>query len=80
MSYLDVAVLVPLTASMAYPSSINALATGYAPWDDASMLINTTMSKLMPSQDEFSSLHGAEGMHYFFLCYFLVIVLVDYLY
>ncbi|KAJ9184247.1 hypothetical protein P3X46_003993 [Hevea brasiliensis] len=54
-------VLVPLAASMAYPSSINTFAPGYAPWDDASMLINTTLSKIMPSQDEFSSLHGAEA-------------------
>ncbi|XP_022767426.1 protein REVEILLE 8 isoform X2 [Durio zibethinus] len=54
-------VLVPLQASMAYPSSINAIALGFAPWDEASMLINTASSKIMPPQDEFTSLRGAEA-------------------
>ncbi|MBA0830386.1 hypothetical protein Goarm_014921, partial [Gossypium armourianum] len=31
-------VLVPLQASMGYPSPINTIAPGYAPWDEASML------------------------------------------
>eukprot|EP00257_Ricinus_communis_P019471 XP_015578476.1 protein REVEILLE 8 isoform X2 [Ricinus communis] len=53
-------VLLPLPASLAYPSSMNTLAPGYAPWDDTSMLINTATSKIMPSQDEFT-LHGAEA-------------------
>ncbi|KAF2311999.1 hypothetical protein GH714_027717 [Hevea brasiliensis] len=55
-------VLVPLVASMAYRSSINTFAPGYAPWDDASMLINTTLSKIMPSQDEFSTDIGSKGI------------------
>ncbi|KAJ9181632.1 hypothetical protein P3X46_009744 [Hevea brasiliensis] len=54
-------VLVPLPASLTYPSSVNTLAPGYAPWDDASMLINITSSKIMSLQDEFNSLHGAEA-------------------
>ncbi|XP_012082262.2 protein REVEILLE 8 [Jatropha curcas] len=54
-------VLVPLPASMAYTSSINTLAPGYPPWDDTSLLINTATSKIMPSQDEFTNLQGAEA-------------------
>lgn len=53
----------PLQASMAYPCSVNNLASGYSPWDDASMMINASSSKVMPSQDDFTSLHGTEGMH-----------------
>ncbi|TXG59105.1 hypothetical protein EZV62_016934 [Acer yangbiense] len=51
-------VLAPLHAALAYPS-VNALAHGYASWDDASMIIN---SKIMLSQDDFTNLQGAEGM------------------
>ncbi|OMO72616.1 hypothetical protein CCACVL1_17691 [Corchorus capsularis] len=54
-------VLVPLQASMAYPSSINTIGPGFAPWDEASMLVNTPTSKIMPPQDEFTSLRGAEA-------------------
>ncbi|KAK2647690.1 hypothetical protein Ddye_015179 [Dipteronia dyeriana] len=50
-------VLVPLHTALAYPS-VNALAPGYAPWDDASMIIN---SKIMLSQDEFTNLQGVEA-------------------
>ncbi|CAK9164777.1 unnamed protein product [Ilex paraguariensis] len=53
-------VLVPLQASMAFPSSLNYLAPGYSPWDDASMFINTPPSGIMPSQGEYS-LHGVEA-------------------
>ncbi|KAL5809645.1 hypothetical protein ACOSQ3_030336 [Xanthoceras sorbifolium] len=53
-------VLAPLQASMAYPS-VNPLAPGYAPWDDASVMVDTTSSKIMPLQDEFNSLQGAEA-------------------
>ncbi|XWS66947.1 hypothetical protein CRYUN_Cryun05aG0244100 [Craigia yunnanensis] len=49
------------TASMAYPCSINIIAPGYAPWDEASMLVNTASSKFMPPQDEFTSLRVAEA-------------------
>ncbi|CAK7342918.1 unnamed protein product [Dovyalis caffra] len=54
-------VLVPLPASMAYPSSMNTFAPGYAPWDETSLLINSATSTIMPSQDELSNLHRAEG-------------------
>ncbi|XP_021289952.1 protein REVEILLE 8-like [Herrania umbratica] len=54
-------VLVSLQASMAYPSSINTIAPGYAPWDEASLLVNTAPSKIMPPQDEFTRLQGAEA-------------------
>lgn len=51
-------VLPPLQASMAYPS-VNALAHGFAAWDDASTLVNT--GKMMPSQDECTNLHATEA-------------------
>ncbi|KAL9429207.1 hypothetical protein AB3S75_031089 [Citrus x aurantiifolia] len=51
-------VLPPLQASMAYPS-VNALAHGFAAWDDASMLVNA--EKMMPSQDEYTNLHAIEA-------------------
>ncbi|KAJ8754275.1 hypothetical protein K2173_002175 [Erythroxylum novogranatense] len=53
-------VLVPMAAPMAYPSSMNAIVPGFAPWDDTPMLINTATSKVMLSQDEFPSLQGTE--------------------
>ncbi|KAA8516504.1 hypothetical protein F0562_016990 [Nyssa sinensis] len=53
-------VLVPLQASMGYPSSLNSLPPGYPPWDDTSMLINTPSSGIMPSQDEYN-LQGVEA-------------------
>ncbi|KAK8600157.1 hypothetical protein V6N13_060028 [Hibiscus sabdariffa] len=54
-------VLVPLQASIGFPSSINTIPPGYGPWDEASMLVNTASSKIMPPQDEFTSLRGAEA-------------------
>nr|XP_043632637.1 protein REVEILLE 8 isoform X2 [Erigeron canadensis] len=51
-------VLLPLQASMAYPSSLSALAPGYSPWDDTSLLISS--GGLMASQDEYE-LHGFEA-------------------
>ncbi|KAE8099517.1 hypothetical protein FH972_017495 [Carpinus fangiana] len=54
-------VLVPLQASMAYPSLVNNLAPGYSPWDDNSTLINASSSKIVPSQDDLTSLHGTEA-------------------
>ncbi|KAE8689755.1 Protein REVEILLE 5 [Hibiscus syriacus] len=56
-------VLLPLQASMGFPSPINAIPPGYGPWDEASTLVNTASSKIMPPQDEFASLRGAEGMN-----------------
>lgn len=76
---LGLAVLVPLQASIAYPSSMNALAAGYSPWDDTTMLINAAPNNIMTPQDEFDNLHVTEGMHgYFLLCVLLVsFLLVD---
>uniref|UniRef100_A0A6N2NK76 Uncharacterized protein n=1 Tax=Salix viminalis TaxID=40686 RepID=A0A6N2NK76_SALVM len=54
-------VLVPLPASMAYPSSMNTFTPEYAPWDETSMLITTAARKIMLSQDELNSFHGAEA-------------------
>lgn len=53
-------VLVPLQASMAFPSSLNSFGSGYSPWDDSSMLINTKSNGITPSQDEYN-LHGVEA-------------------
>ncbi|TMW89559.1 hypothetical protein EJD97_016978 [Solanum chilense] len=46
-------VLVPLQASMGYPSSMNSLPPGYPTWDDASVLINSPSGGVMSSQDEY---------------------------
>ncbi|PWA62680.1 LHY/CCA1-like 1 [Artemisia annua] len=54
-------VLLPLQASMGYPSSLSGLAQGYSPWDDTSLFISQS-GEIMPSQDEYE-LHGFEGMH-----------------
>ncbi|XAR69024.1 hypothetical protein NMG60_11000467 [Bertholletia excelsa] len=53
-------VLVPLQASMAYPSSVNSLAPGYSPWEDTSMLINTPSGGITTLQDDYN-LHGVEA-------------------
>ncbi|WCJ26653.1 Homeodomain-like superfamily protein [Euphorbia peplus] len=53
-------VLLPLGASLPYPSSLNNLPHGYAPWDDTSVLLNTATSQFMHSQDEFTDIHAAE--------------------
>ncbi|KAK6146968.1 hypothetical protein DH2020_017880 [Rehmannia glutinosa] len=55
-------VLVPLQASMAYPSSsVNSLAHGYPTWDDASVLANNPSSGSMPSENEYNFI-GVEGI------------------
>nr|XP_009801550.1 PREDICTED: protein REVEILLE 8 isoform X1 [Nicotiana sylvestris] len=46
-------VLVPLQASMGYPSSMNSLPPGYPSWDDTSVLLNSPSGGTMPSQDEY---------------------------
>ncbi|KAL6957630.1 hypothetical protein U1Q18_040420, partial [Sarracenia purpurea var. burkii] len=66
--FKNLAVLAPLQASMAYPSSLNSLEPGYSSWDDTPTLINTPSGGTMPSQDEYN-LHGVEGMLKFFLLY-----------
>lgn len=77
MQFLGWAVLVPLQASMAYPSLVNNLAPGYSPWDDNSTLINAPSSKIVPSQDDLTSLQGTEGMHTPFHVIFFVIIVVE---
>lgn len=52
-------VLLPLQASMGYPSSLSGLAPGYSPWDDTSLFISQS-GEIMPSQDEYE-LHGFEA-------------------
>ncbi|KAF9664988.1 hypothetical protein SADUNF_Sadunf16G0075500 [Salix dunnii] len=54
-------VLVPLPASIAYPSSMNTFTPEYAPWDETSMLITSATRKIMLSQDDLNSFHGAEA-------------------
>ncbi|KAI7732211.1 hypothetical protein M8C21_023585 [Ambrosia artemisiifolia] len=55
-------VLLPLQGSMCYPSAMSALAPGYSPSDDTSLLISPS-GRTMLSQDEYD-LHGIEGgMH-----------------
>ncbi|KAJ4979249.1 hypothetical protein NE237_010029 [Protea cynaroides] len=51
----------PLQASMAYPSTLNCLVSGYSPWEDTSMLINSASSGTAPSLDENTNLHGVEA-------------------
>ncbi|XP_071734768.1 protein REVEILLE 8 isoform X2 [Rutidosis leptorrhynchoides] len=51
-------VLIPLQASIGYPSSMSTLSPGYAPWDDTSLLINS--GGMMSSQEEFD-LQGFEA-------------------
>ncbi|XP_042475171.1 protein REVEILLE 8-like [Macadamia integrifolia] len=51
----------PLQASMAYPSTLNCLVPGYSPWEDTSMLVNTSSSGTVPSLDEYTNLHGVEA-------------------
>lgn len=51
--------LLPLQASMGFPSSLNSFGPGYSPWDDSSMFINTQSNGITP-QDEYH-LHGAEA-------------------
>ncbi|KAF4355793.1 hypothetical protein F8388_011938 [Cannabis sativa] len=57
-------VLVPLQASLVYPSSMNALVPAYSTWDEASLLISPTSSKIT-SQEEFGNLQATQGMHFF---------------
>ncbi|KAM2935697.1 hypothetical protein COP2_033381 [Malus domestica] len=55
-------VLLPLHASIAYPSSLNAIASTYSPWDENSILINPPSDQILLSQEEFTNLHGTEGL------------------
>ncbi|KAM6593513.1 protein REVEILLE 8 isoform X1 [Cannabis sativa] len=53
-------VLVPLQASLAYPSSMNPMVPAYSPWDEVSLLISPTSSKIT-SQEEFGNLQATEA-------------------
>ncbi|XP_017257827.1 protein REVEILLE 8 isoform X3 [Daucus carota subsp. sativus] len=55
----DLSGLLPLQASMGFPSSLNSFGPGYSPWDESSMLINTQSNGITP-QDDYH-LHGAEA-------------------
>ena len=46
--------MVPLQASVAYPSTINSLAPGYLAWDDASVLINNISVGSMLSENKYN--------------------------
>ncbi|KAI3721552.1 hypothetical protein L2E82_32568 [Cichorium intybus] len=54
-------VLLPLQASLGYPSSLSGLTSGYSPWDETSLLMSPS-GRIMPPQDEYD-LQGFEGMH-----------------
>ncbi|KAE8099519.1 hypothetical protein FH972_017495 [Carpinus fangiana] len=45
----------------AHPYPQKASKNGYSPWDDNSTLINASSSKIVPSQDDLTSLHGTEA-------------------
>ncbi|KAL3536320.1 hypothetical protein ACH5RR_004781 [Cinchona calisaya] len=53
-------VLVPVQASIAYPTSVNSLAPEYPTWDDAAVLVSAPSSGILTSQDEYN-LHAAEA-------------------
>ncbi|KAK9920800.1 hypothetical protein M0R45_029346 [Rubus argutus] len=54
-------VLIPLQASLAYPSSMNAIASGYCPWDETSILINDGSNQIVLSHEEFIDRQGTEA-------------------
>ncbi|BBH06043.1 Homeodomain-like superfamily protein [Prunus dulcis] len=54
-------VLVPLQASIAYPSSMNAIASTYSPWDETSIMINPASNQILLSHEEFTSFQGTEA-------------------
>ncbi|KAM1648225.1 hypothetical protein ACFX1Q_010265 [Malus domestica] len=53
--------LLPLQASIAYPSSMNAIASTYSPWDETSILTNPASDQILLSHEEFTNLHGTEA-------------------
>ncbi|KAK7267597.1 hypothetical protein RIF29_20275 [Crotalaria pallida] len=54
-------VLMPLPASIAFASSTNTLAPGYATWDETSLLMNAGSNKSLTCQEEINNLHGNEA-------------------
>lgn len=71
---MGLTVLIPLQASLAYPSSMNAIASGYCPWDETSIFINDG-SNFVLSHEEFIDRQGTEGMHTFSFVFVLIDVL-----
>lgn len=67
---MGLTVLIPLQASLAYPSSMNAIASGYCPWDETSILINDGSNQIVLSHEEFIDRQGTEGMYTFSLYLF----------
>ncbi|ONI03169.1 hypothetical protein PRUPE_6G242700 [Prunus persica] len=53
--------LVPLRASIPYPSSMNAIASTYSPWDETSIMINPASNQILLSHEEFTSFQGTEA-------------------
>ncbi|KAM5559916.1 hypothetical protein ABKV19_021212 [Rosa sericea] len=54
-------VLIPFQASLAYPSSMNAIAPGYCPWDEASIFLNAGSDQIVLSHEEFINRQGTEA-------------------
>ncbi|KAM7254905.1 hypothetical protein ACFE04_020146 [Oxalis oulophora] len=54
-------VLMPLQASLAYPSSVNNLVPGYASIDDPAPIINAASGNIMSSEDSYANLHEIEA-------------------
>lgn len=67
---MGLAVLIPFQASLAYPSSMNAIAPGYCPWDEASIFLNAGSDQIVLSHEEFINRQGTEGMLLTLLCFF----------
>ncbi|XP_004302837.1 PREDICTED: protein REVEILLE 8 [Fragaria vesca subsp. vesca] len=52
---------IPFQASLAYPSSMNAIASGYCPWDEASIFLNAGPDQIVLSHEEFINRQAAEA-------------------
>lgn len=70
--FFGLPVLVPLPASIAFASSTNTLAPGYATWDETSLLMNAGSNKPMICHEELNNFHGNEGMHTSFIVVCLI--------
>ncbi|KAL6133333.1 hypothetical protein ACLB2K_065570 [Fragaria x ananassa] len=53
--------VIPFQASLAYPSSMNAIASGYCPWDEASIFLNAGPDQIVLSHEEFINHQAAEA-------------------
>lgn len=63
---------IPFQASLAYPSSMNAIASGYCPWDEASIFLNAGPDQIVLSHEEFINRQAAEGMYTFSFVFLLI--------